>query len=923
MTKRFTLFSSVRLAGLLALIVGMFGAATLQAQQALPNELTGTVVLKFIDPAPGSEARPEIVPILRTGTTYTSLNLEASVAEMFVSQEVTVTGNFVEGREGAFTVENLERVPGAALVDPLAPVGGNEPFINLLCKQEGFNEPFPAESYGALMDGTEDNPAGGLINYWNDVSYGNYTIDGSEVLEVWLDVPFIGNSISAINDAKELDYFQSCIDAAEDQVDFSQFDGINFIGAENGGAAFAFFDGIVFETEDVTKRFRVTYNPIFAHNVNVLGHEMGHTLLMRHIGAIPFTYTTNRSIMSDGNLGCLGSTRLPEGFTSEVRPDNGCFAGGLDAYQVYAAGWIDEARVTRVGIGEEVTIDLQRLANPGPDGQLIALVDIPGDDDMLTVSFREGGVGPDTPLFFRNDPVVDFQAGVGTEPEYVFESVAISRALIEGDLGRLSLQTDPAIVPQDEEDYEDFLSYVFSPFNQGRSADDAGNTWLPGETYTDFSGISVTVNSFDIAEDGTSSVANVTIRNNAADALASGTLEAQDPYLSDGITGDWQVVQHPDAEGGSYLESSTVGDTLSFNAQSYAALGMFARGPGQGVVCMRVGEGECMNVDLDVAGGFPPPLSFDKKVLSVLTETPLADFDASTADPVTVTFEVVEAPVGIDQIAVGQPPAANGFFRFTGTSFGFTFLYVPQDIPVDEYVLLLNGEEYTRTPSEFIDVAADDCGGTMAVFIAARNMFGQSVFLGNNAYPLAPCRSAIPLGDYTAKTFPDGGFESYFPWGRGFTSGEYLPAGDYVIFGEGRDGGFFTRIFGDVLTLTLQEVAESATLEVTIDGTEFLVSPTNVLGEREVSFPIPQGEEVTLRLRNATEGVTIITGVQITGVSDLTGDGLISLQDAVFATNRIGVDPTQVTEAAPVDVDGDDDIDFDDVTFIINSIPTN
>lgn len=461
-----------------ALVVWViFGLLSTVAAQSGPTTLTGTLGLKFIDPLPGNGIESAVIPVLLRPEGIVTLELEAGAADFFAGREVVVQGRTQASLTerglpvDVFVVETLELLDPAANVDPLAPVSGNFPTVNLLCLQAGDNAPFAASRYPAIFD----TPGNGLVDYWGEVSYGNLTLNGSATLAQWLPISDYPEGFQESDQV--FDYFQECIDRADSQVNFSQFSSINFFDAdENSNFSFAFFGTVPFNTADTgEKGFRITYNgaPLSFHNAGTVGHEMGHTFFMRHVG-LPGVrngaYITRRSIMSGGDESCWRD--------QAGTPDNGCFPGQVDAFQLWQAGWIPDNRVTFVGENELVTVTLQRIASPGPSGSLLALVEIPGSQNLLSIAARQR-VGTDTPV--------------------PFDGVNIMEAVIRD--GELTRFIDPPLIVVDE-DNDDVLDDPESYFTAGETLD-----------LSQAVGITITINS--VAPDNSSY--SVTIRNNFSD----------------------------------------------------------------------------------------------------------------------------------------------------------------------------------------------------------------------------------------------------------------------------------------------------------------------------------------------------------------------------------------------------------------------
>lgn len=337
--------------------------------------------------------------------------------------------------------ESRETTPESA--PGLMGVAGSQPWITIMCKFPDItDEPQDFAYFEGMYSDTEP----GLDHYWQEVSFSTFDVNGSEVAgSGWYTMPHDESHYNPTATAMGADRAAlrtDCIAAADPDVDFSLFVGINMMFNSNfdrgwawGGSAWLTLDG-------VTKSWSVTWEPPWAYaNISVIAHEMGHGFGLPHSTAIDWTsvYDNAWDVMSQDRYNCaVGSVHRDATY--------GCMAQHTISHHKDMLEVIPAAKTLTVIPGTTTTIDLDDLAAPPSTGYHMVKIPI--------------GTSPES--FYT----IEARKYTGYDEKLPGEAVIIHE-----------IETNTAVLVPNA------------------SATDPSVMWIVGETFTDTAnGIDVTVN---------------------------------------------------------------------------------------------------------------------------------------------------------------------------------------------------------------------------------------------------------------------------------------------------------------------------------------------------------------------------------------------------------------------------------------------
>jgi len=328
--------------------------------------------------------------------------------------------------------------------------------------------------------------APGLNHYWKDLSFGLANVAGSAAYGPYtLPRPLAAYVINGQPELTEL--ATDCSAAADADVNFPQFDGINMAFNSTIGCC-AWGGRRTMTLDGVTKTYRTTWLPPWATNsISVVMHEMGHGFGLPHSSAdYGETYDSPWDVMSKDRANCAKA----------IDPVYGCIGQGTISYHKDILGWIAPEQKYTHRSGTQ-TITLTPLGLPGASGYLMAQIPIDGSDTHFYTVEARGLASYDAKL-----------PGAGVIIHEVDTNRDRPARVIDADLNG-----DPG---------------------------DAGAIWTPGETFTGQDYVTVTVDekAGDAFTVTLSNVGPSVWTDNAVGAGASGDLDDEGAVTLRGRGGD-------------------------------------------------------------------------------------------------------------------------------------------------------------------------------------------------------------------------------------------------------------------------------------------------------------------------------------------------------------------------------------------------
>jgi M6 family metalloprotease-like protein len=248
-------------------------------------------------------------------------------------------------------------------------------WVTLMCK---FSDQPTEQKPQSFFQGQYGNAIGQLGHYWQEVSYGQINLSGSNAYG-WATLPeprsyYITFDTTTNKDKADLGkLFQDCTAAHDANVNFAingGVQGVNMMFNDNldgfawGGGRCATLDGI-------NKCWSTTWNPPWSFgNLAPLSHEMGHAYGLPHANnsdADTDPYDNIWDVMSDAwNNGVSNATY-------------GTLPKHINIYSRNRLGWVANARKLNVNLGKGATsIVLDRASLAGSTNVQMITLTYPG-----------------------------------------------------------------------------------------------------------------------------------------------------------------------------------------------------------------------------------------------------------------------------------------------------------------------------------------------------------------------------------------------------------------------------------------------------------------------------------------------------------------------------------------------------------------
>jgi len=266
---------------------------------------------------------------------------------------------------------------------PMAAVSGSNPWVTIMCKFSDISDEPNDRAYFLGMYG-DTRP--GLNHYWKELSFNTADVTGSTVGTGWYTLPETELHYNPTDTPKGTDLSAlatDCIAAADADVDYSLYTGINMMFNSDFDNGWAWGGSGTMTLDGVTRNWSITWEPPWSYaNVSVIAHEMGHGFGLPHSSYNrAAVYDNAWDVMSQDRYNCAAATDATYG----------CMAQHTISYHKDLLGWIPAPQ--KMIIPDPVsttTLILEDLATPASTHYQMAVIPIGGSaTHFYTVEARQ------------------------------------------------------------------------------------------------------------------------------------------------------------------------------------------------------------------------------------------------------------------------------------------------------------------------------------------------------------------------------------------------------------------------------------------------------------------------------------------------------------------------------------------------------
>lgn len=264
---------------------------------------------------------------------------------------------------------------GPMLTYPPAAVNGNQRLVVIGCRYSDVGgEPIGTGTMSALVGASYP----GLGHYFAEVSNGSIDLGGSTAIG-WATLPEAKAYYNPGGTADPVRLYSECMAAHDAAVSFPSYAGVVMVFNDQvlGTGYFQAFSSqgtIPVTIDGQTKAYRLVFvGSGVAGNQYVWAHQVGHTFDLQHSSGQPIgSLNSWWDMMAKGGFLDGGSSRIA------VHPK---------AVDKRLLGWIPPSRVYTAAVGTNLTIPLERSAQPAANGDYLLAI-VPIGADYYTVEAR-------------------------------------------------------------------------------------------------------------------------------------------------------------------------------------------------------------------------------------------------------------------------------------------------------------------------------------------------------------------------------------------------------------------------------------------------------------------------------------------------------------------------------------------------------